>query len=133
MVRWGRRWQVIAVVGLHTNETQGSSKLSSLVIKTTLNGAPIRVADVAAVQPATMPVYTMVTSNGNPAVLLNIARQPLSNTVKVADAIAHEIAHLQTRLPAELIWFRFMISPNSSGSNRQCSRRDPYWSEFGMH
>ena len=33
-----------------------------------------------------MPVYTMVTANGKPAVLLNIFRQPDSNTVAVADA-----------------------------------------------
>lgn len=87
------------ILGLIGAQAHNSSELSSLVIKTTLNGAPIRVADVAAVQPATMPVYTIVTSNGKPAVLLNIARQPLSNTVKVADAVAQEIALLQTRLP----------------------------------
>jgi CzcA family heavy metal efflux pump len=87
------------ILGLIGAQAHNSSELSSLVIKTTLNGAPIRVADVAAVQPATMPVYTIVTSNGKPAVLLNIARQPLSNTVKVADAVTQEIAMLQTRLP----------------------------------
>ena len=35
-----------------------------------------------------MPVYTIVTANGKPAVLLNIFRQPDSKTVAVADAIA---------------------------------------------
>ena len=33
-----------------------------------------------------MPVYTIVTANGKPAVLLNMFRQPDSNTVAVADA-----------------------------------------------
>ena len=33
------------------------------------------------------PVYTVVTANGKPAVLLNIYRQPDSNTVPVADAV----------------------------------------------
>ena len=37
------------------------------------------------VRPSVMPVYTMVTANGKPAVLLNIFRQPDSNTVAVAD------------------------------------------------
>ena len=38
-----------------------------------------------------MPVYTMVTANGKPAVLLNIFRQPDSNTVMVANAVHQEI------------------------------------------
>ncbi len=56
------------------------------MVKTTPAGAPVRVADVATVEPATMPVYTTVTANGKNAVLLNITRQPTSNTVAVADA-----------------------------------------------
>jgi multidrug efflux pump subunit AcrB len=73
--------------------------LAKLVIKTTAAGAPIRVADVADVMPSTMPVYTMVTANGKPSVLINIARQPSSNTVQVANAVAEEIAQLRTVLP----------------------------------
>jgi CzcA family heavy metal efflux pump len=87
------------ILGLVGAQAHNSSELSSLVIKTTPGGAPIRVADVATVQAATMPVYTMVTSNGKPAVLLNIARQPSSNTVQVANAVADEIAQLQSKLP----------------------------------
>jgi CzcA family heavy metal efflux pump len=87
------------ILGLIGAQAHNSSELSSLVIKTTSGGAPIRVADVATVQPATMPVYTMVTSNGRPAVLLNIARQPSSNTVEVANAVADEIVQLQSKLP----------------------------------
>ena len=37
-----------------------------------------------------MPVYTVVTANGKPAVLLNVYRQPDSNTVVVANAIHAE-------------------------------------------
>ena len=46
-----------------------------------------------------MPVYTAVTANGKPAVLLNITRQPSGNTVAVANAVAAEMAQLQTKLP----------------------------------
>ncbi|MCU1324295.1 MAG: acriflavin resistance protein [Acidobacteriaceae bacterium] len=87
------------ILGLIGAQAHDASQLSSLVIKTTASGAPVRVADVATVEPATMPVYTMVTSNGRPSVLLNIARQPSSNTVQVANAIADEIASLQSKLP----------------------------------
>ena len=46
-----------------------------------------------------MPVYTSVTANGKPAVLLNITRQPSSNTVAVADARRAEVAQLRKKLP----------------------------------
>ena len=49
-----------------------------------------------------MPVYTTVTANGKNAVLLNIARQPSSNTVAVADAVAAQVAQLQPNLPPDV-------------------------------
>jgi multidrug efflux pump subunit AcrB len=51
------------------------------------------------VEHAVMPVYTVVTAHGKPAVLLNIIRQPDSNTVAVADAVDKQIAQLRQRLP----------------------------------
>jgi multidrug efflux pump subunit AcrB len=59
----------------------------------------VRVADVADVRPGTEPVYTTVTANGIPSVLINIARQPTSNTVQVADGVAAEITQLEKALP----------------------------------
>ncbi len=87
---------ILALVGA---QAHSADELSKLVIKTTAAGAPIRVADVAEVMLSTMPVYTMVTSNGKPSVLINLARQPSSNTVQVANAVADEIAQLQAKLP----------------------------------
>jgi CzcA family heavy metal efflux pump len=87
------------ILGLIGAQAYSASELASLVIKTTPAGAPIRVADVATVQPATMPVYTTVTSNGRQAVLLNITRQLSSNTVQVANAVAVEVASLSSKLP----------------------------------
>ena len=87
------------ILGLIGAQAHSAAELGNLVVKTTASGTPVRVADVATVEPSTMPVYTMVTANGKPSVLLNIARQPASNTVAVANAIAAEIASLQTKLP----------------------------------
>ncbi|MGC1293406.1 MAG: efflux RND transporter permease subunit, partial [Alloacidobacterium sp.] len=87
---------ILGLVGAQVHDAAG---LGQLVIKTTPGGAPVRVADVAAVQPATMPVYTVVTANGKPAVLLNITRQPASNTVAVANAVADEVKQLKKNLP----------------------------------
>jgi multidrug efflux pump subunit AcrB len=48
-----------------------------------------------------MPVYTAVTAEGKPAILVNITRQPASNTVAVADAVAAQVEQLKKiSLPA---------------------------------
>jgi multidrug efflux pump subunit AcrB len=45
------------------------------------------------------PVYTMVTANGKPAVLLNINRQPNSNTISVANEVHDEVQRIRQTLP----------------------------------
>jgi CzcA family heavy metal efflux pump len=87
------------ILGLVGAQVHDIDQLRQLVVKTTAAGAPVRVADVATVEQATMPVYTTVTANAKPAVLLNISRQPASNTVAVADAVAAEIKQLEANLP----------------------------------
>ncbi|MGA7859573.1 MAG: efflux RND transporter permease subunit [Terracidiphilus sp.] len=87
------------ILGLVGAQVHSADQLRQLVVKTTPNGAPVRVADVATVERSTMPVYTTVTANGKAAVLINIARQPSSNTVAVADSVAAEVAQLRQKLP----------------------------------
>ena len=87
---------VLALVGAQAHDVEG---LKQLTVKTTASGAPVRVSDVATVVRAPMPVYTYVSANGEPAVLLNITRQPSGNTVAVADDVAAEIALLRSKLP----------------------------------
>ncbi len=91
---------VLALVGAQAHDAE---TLKQLAVKTTVGGAPVRVGDVAAVVPATMPVYTAVRANGKPAVLLNIARQPNSNTVAVADGVVAEISQLGAKLPKDVV------------------------------
>ena len=88
---------VLSLVGGQVHTAQ---ELSQVAVKTTAAGVPIRVGDVATVTPATMPVYTQVTAEGKPAVLVNISRQPSSNTVAVANAVDDEVQRLQHSLPA---------------------------------
>jgi CzcA family heavy metal efflux pump len=87
------------ILGLVGAQVHDAEQLRQLVVKTTPASTPVRVADVAVVQQATMPVYTTVTANGKAAVLVNIARQPSSNTVAVADAVAVQVAQLKQKLP----------------------------------
>ena len=88
---------VLALVGGQVHDIDG---LRQMVVKTTANGAPVRIGDVAQVEASTDPVYTMVTANGSPAVLLTITRQPSGNTVAVANGVAAELDQLRARLPA---------------------------------
>ncbi len=87
---------ILALVGAQAHD---ASQLAGLTVKSTATGAPVRIADVADVRSGTEPVYTTVTANGAPAVLLSIARQPSSNTVQVANAVAAEVQQLVRVLP----------------------------------
>ena len=86
-------------LALVDGQVKDPAQLSQIVIKTTPAGIPVRVGDVAAVTPGVKPVYTIVTANGKPAVLLNINRQPDSNTVAVADEVHAEVDRIRQSLP----------------------------------
>ncbi len=86
-------------LALVDGQVKDPAQLSQIVIKATPAGIPVRVGDVAAVAPGIKPVYTVVTANGKPAVLLNINRQPDSNTVAVADEVHAEIDNIRQSLP----------------------------------
>ncbi|MGD0446417.1 MAG: efflux RND transporter permease subunit [Edaphobacter sp.] len=88
------------VLGLIGAQVHDVNQLSQIIIKNSAAGVPLRIADVATVSESTEPSYAMVRADGKPAVLLNIARQPSSNTVQVADEVAAEVENLKAILPA---------------------------------
>ena len=87
------------ILSLVSGQVRTPPEIANIVVKTTPANVPVRIGDVAAVTPSVMPVYTVVTANTKPAVLLNINRQPTGNTVIVADAVRREIANVQRELP----------------------------------
>ncbi len=87
------------VLTLMSGQARSLGDIGNIVVKTTPAGAAVHIKDVAVVGNSVMPVYTVVTANGKPAVLLNIFRQPASNTVDVANAVHNEIANLKKDLP----------------------------------
>jgi CzcA family heavy metal efflux pump len=87
------------ILALVTGQVKNPAEISDIVVKTTPAGAPIRIGDIATVGPSIQPVYTIVTANRKPAVLININRQPDSNTVEVATAVHTEIERLRQGLP----------------------------------
>jgi CzcA family heavy metal efflux pump len=87
------------VLGLVNGQVRTPQEIANTVIKTTPAGIPVRIGDVAEVRQDVKPVYTIVTANGKPAVLLNLNRQPDSNTVQVADEVHAEVDRIRKSLP----------------------------------
>jgi multidrug efflux pump subunit AcrB len=87
------------VLGLISGQVRNSEQIANAVVKATPAGIPIRVGDIGTVTRAVKPVYTIVTANGKPSVLININRQPDSNTVAVANEVHAEVEQIQKSLP----------------------------------
>jgi CzcA family heavy metal efflux pump len=87
------------VLGLVNGQVRTPEQIGDVVIKMTPAGVPVRIGDVAMVTPAVRPVYTVVTANGKPSLLININRQPDSNTVAVADEVHAEVDRIRKSLP----------------------------------
>ncbi len=86
-------------LGLVNGQVKTPEEIANAVVKNTAAGIPVRIGDVGAVAPGVKPVYTVVTANGKPAVLLNINRQPDGNTVQVAQEVHDEIERIRRTLP----------------------------------
>jgi multidrug efflux pump subunit AcrB len=87
------------VLALISAQVRTPQQIADIVIKNTPAGVPVRIGDVATVAPGVKPVYTIVTANGKPAVLLNINRQPDSNTLRVADEVHAQVEEIRKSLP----------------------------------
>ncbi len=87
------------ILGLVSGQPRTADDLSNIVVKLTPAGVPVHLGDIAEISNSIKPVYTVVTADGVPAVLLNINRQPDSNTVAVAKAVHAQIAELAKTLP----------------------------------
>jgi CzcA family heavy metal efflux pump len=86
-------------LALVTGQTTTPSEIGNIVLKLSPAGVPIRIGDVANVRPSVEPVYTIIMANGKPAVLLNVVRQPDSNTVTVAEEVQREMNDIRKTLP----------------------------------
>jgi CzcA family heavy metal efflux pump len=87
------------VLGLVSGQVRTPEQIGQIVVKTTTAGVPVRLGDIAKIAPSVAPVYTIVTANGKPAVLLSVNRQPESNTLDVAGEVHAQIEELRPTLP----------------------------------
>src|SRR3974390_1155178 len=110
------------VLGLISGRVRTPEEISQIVVKTSKDGVPIRLGDIAKVAPSQAPVYTIVTANGKQAVLISVNRQPESNTLQVAREVHEKIAELRPTLPPsvhlEPFYDQSMIVQDSIGSVR---------------
>jgi CzcA family heavy metal efflux pump len=87
------------VLGLVSGQVHSPEEIGQIVVKNSAGGVPIRIGDIATVAESVAPVYTVVTANGKPAVLLNVNRQPDSNTLQVANEVHDLIRQASSTLP----------------------------------
>ncbi|MEG2034630.1 MAG: efflux RND transporter permease subunit, partial [Janthinobacterium sp.] len=72
------------------------------LIITYKNGAPVRLADVARVVDSAENTRLGAWSGKQPAIILNVQRQPGANVIKTVDAIKALLPDLQASLPAAM-------------------------------
>jgi CzcA family heavy metal efflux pump len=87
------------VLGLISGQVRTPEQIGQIVVKNSPAGVPLRLGDIAKIGPSVAPVYTVVTANGKPAVLLNVNRQPDSNTLQVANEVHALIQQMAPTLP----------------------------------
>ncbi len=88
------------VLSLVSGQVHTPEEIGQIVLKSSAAGVPIRIGDIATVAASVAPVYTVVTANGKPAVLLNVNRQPDSNTLQVANEVHDLIQQMSSTLPS---------------------------------
>ncbi|HEY7790026.1 MAG TPA: efflux RND transporter permease subunit, partial [Vicinamibacterales bacterium] len=86
-------------LGLVSGQVTNQEGIGAIAVKNGPDGTPIHIGDVAQVTSSQAPVYTIVTANSQPAVLLEINRQPDSNTVAVANEVHREVESIKQSLP----------------------------------
>jgi multidrug efflux pump len=94
-----RNFQLRADTRLATTD-----EFASVVLKV-VDGAPVRLGDVATVEIGVENENSLVRSDGRVAVGLNVVRQSQSNTIAISDAVRAEIEALRPTLPEGMEMF----------------------------
>ncbi len=85
---------------LNANDQLGSAAQYRDLVLAYKNGAAIRLGDVAAVVRAAQNIHLEAWKDTQPAVILNIQRQPGANVIQVVDRIKALLPSLEATLPA---------------------------------
>jgi multidrug efflux pump len=80
------------------DQLRDASEYGDLVIAYE-NGAALRLKDIATTSEAPQDQYLSATANGQPAIVINVQRQPGANVIDVVDSIKAQLPTLQKALP----------------------------------
>ncbi|MBI3666151.1 MAG: efflux RND transporter permease subunit [Acidobacteria bacterium] len=72
------------------------------IVVDVVKGTPVRIRDLATVEPGEKPIYNVVTADGEPAVLVNVLQQPDGNSVAIASAVNRELVEIKKGLPPDI-------------------------------
>ncbi len=84
----------------------------SRITVATLNGAPVRIADIAEVRDSFEEPRSVARLNGNPAVVLQVRKQAGTNTLDVIATVKRHVEELKKALPPD---FRVSYARDQSG------------------
>ena len=88
------RQYAVIVSGL----TNTPEQVGNVVVKES-GGRPLRVADLGSVGYGTQDLFQIVAGNGRPAALVNVARQPNGNTLRLQEAVRSALDSIRPTLP----------------------------------
>ncbi|HTS52069.1 MAG TPA: multidrug efflux RND transporter permease subunit [Burkholderiales bacterium] len=91
-----KTWEISA-----NDQLKKASEYGGLVIAYR-NGAAVRLSDVADVQDSVEDLRNAGLTNGKPAVLIIVYRQPAANIIETVDRLKGTIPQLQASIPAEM-------------------------------
>lgn len=86
-------------ITLSTNDQMKSAQEYRDLIITWLNGAPVRLGDVATVETGAENAWLGAWANQQPAIVMNVQRQPGANIIQTADSIRQLLPGLSQSLP----------------------------------
>ncbi|MBC5783225.1 efflux RND transporter permease subunit [Ramlibacter sp. USB13] len=87
---------------INSNDQLLTAKDYSSLIVAFRNGAPVRVSDVAQVVESAENVKLGAWANAQPAIILNVQRQPGANVIATVDAIKERLPELTAGLPGSM-------------------------------
>lgn len=83
--------------------THSTQQMAQAVVKTTANGQPVVLADIADVMMgAKSPKMGVASVSGKPAVLLTVTKQPSTSTLELTQQLDKTMAELQASLPKDV-------------------------------
>ncbi|MHB8447905.1 MAG: multidrug efflux RND transporter permease subunit [Rudaea sp.] len=91
-----RHWQIV------TNDQARAAAQYRDLILAWRNGAPVRLADVAQVEDSVEDVRNLGLSNGEPAVIILLYKQPDANIIATCDRVMTLLPQLQASIPADM-------------------------------